>query len=140
MKREVLQTIREHNLLEPDMHIVIGLSGGPDSVCMFDILRELCREMKWTLYPVHINHKLRPGAAEEDQQYVEQMCRKWGIDCHTVIKDCSEMAQKLGKTCEEAGRILRYEAFSTVAAGFSSPSDFIGCWAADNSCKICVTP
>ena len=71
MKNKILKTITEHNLITEGTHIVLGLSGGPDSVCLFDVLCRLKEELKLTLHPVHINHKFRPGAAEEDQAYVE---------------------------------------------------------------------
>ena len=73
MKNKTLQTITKHNLIEKEMHIVLGLSGGPDSVCLFDLLRDMADELELNLYAVHVNHKFRPGAAEEDQQYVEEL-------------------------------------------------------------------
>ena len=56
MKKKTLQTIQKHNLIEQGMHIVVGLSGGPDSVCLFDVLRDLSAEMELKLYAVHVNH------------------------------------------------------------------------------------
>ena len=44
MKNKTLQTIKKHKLIENDMHIIIGLSGGPDSVCLFDILCSIAKE------------------------------------------------------------------------------------------------
>ena len=115
MKKKTLQTIRKHNLIKKGMHIVIGLSGGPDSVCLFDVLNSLKDEWDLTLYAVHINHKLREGAAEEDQHYVEELCAKLNIPCEVFIRDCNVIAAQEGMTSEEAGRKVRYEAFSQVA-------------------------
>ncbi len=78
------ETIASHHLIEPDEHIVLGLSGGPDSVCLFHMLLRLRQSMGIHLYPVHINHGLRPGAADRDQQYVEELCRSHGISCKVV--------------------------------------------------------
>ena len=115
MKQKILRTIKEHDLLKEEMHIVLGLSGGPDSVCLFDVLHRLSEEMKWTLHAVHVNHMFRPGDAEKDQLYVETMCENRGVDCFVVVRDCNELAERLGRTSEEAGRIARYEAFSQCA-------------------------
>ncbi len=115
MKNRILQTIRQHHMLEKGMHIVIGLSGGPDSMCMFDVLCRLAEEWKLKLYPVHVNHKFRPGAAEEDQAFVEDFCRKAGWPCRTFVRDCSALAAAEGLSPEEAGRKVRYEAFAQVA-------------------------
>ena len=97
-------------------HIVLGLSGGPDSVCLFDVLCEIAREMNLTIHPVHVNHKFRPGAAEEDQAYVEALCRKRGFVCKSFVVDCNKLAQEEGLTSEEAGRKARYKAFMNTAA------------------------
>ena len=68
---KVRKTIEEYNLIQNNQHIVIGLSGGPDSMCLFHILLRFREEYNLTLHPVHVNHKFRPGAAERDQQFVE---------------------------------------------------------------------
>lgn len=112
---KVRKTIEEHNLISRNQHIVIGLSGGPDSVCLFHILLRLSGEYNLTLHPVHVNHKFRPGAAEHDQQYVEMLCREKGIECNTFVIDCQSMAEQLGMTSEEAGRKARYDSFYQVA-------------------------
>ena len=115
IKRKVLDTIKTHNLIEDGAHIVIGLSGGPDSVCLFDVLCELAGEHDWKLYPVHINHKFRPGAAEEDAEYVRGLAASRGWPAAIYEVDCTEMAAREGLTAEEAGRKARYEAFASQA-------------------------
>ena len=116
MKKKILQTIRQHNLLEKGMHVVVGLSGGPDSMCMFDVLRKMAGEWDLKLYPVHVNHMFRPGAAEEDQAFVEAYCQEAGWPCRTFVIDCNAMAEAEGLTSEEAGRKARYDSFRRVAA------------------------
>ena len=104
-------------------HIVTGLSGGPDSVCLFHVLLSLQEELDLKLYPVHINHKFRPGAAERDQDYVENLCAEHGIRCTTVVRDCGKLAAELGMTDEEAGRKVRYDAFRSVAEEIAAGRD-----------------
>lgn len=125
MKNRILQTIRQHHMLEKGMHIVIGLSGGPDSMCMFDVFCRMAEEWQLSLHPVHVNHKFRPGAAEADQAFVEDFCRKAGWPCRTFICDCSALAAAEGLSPEEAGRKVRYEAFAQVAAELAVPSEKI---------------
>lgn len=115
MKNKISQTIKKHKMLEKDAHIIVGLSGGPDSVCLFDVLLELSGEMNWKIYAVHVNHMLRPGAAEEDQNYVEELCKSHQVPCHVITVDCKEIATTQNITSEEAGRNARYGAFSQVA-------------------------
>ena len=78
--QKVQETIASHNLIKSDEHIVLGLSGGPDSVCLFHILLRLRQTLGIRLHPVHVNHGLRPGAAERDQNYVEELCRSMAYD------------------------------------------------------------
>lgn len=115
MNSKVIEEVRKTQLLKKDMHIVLGLSGGPDSVCLFDILMRISREMNITLYPVHINHKIRRYDAETDQQYVESLCKSAGVECESIVFDCKKMAKDLGMTTEEAGRKMRYDTFRKVA-------------------------
>ena len=142
MKKKILKTIREHNLITEGMHIVLGLSGGPDSVCLFSVLTELAGEMNLTLHPVHINHRFRPGAAEEDQAYVEELCRSNGLSCRSFVYDCPAMAREQKLTPEEAGRKARYEAFFKVAGEIHAsgvPASKIAVAVAQNANDQCET-
>ena len=124
------------------MHIVLGLSGGPDSVCLFSVLTELAGEMNLTLHPVHINHRFRPGAAEEDQTYVEELCRSNGLSCRSFVYDCPAMAREQKLTPEEAGRKARYEAFFKVAGEIHAsgvPASKIAVAVAQNANDQCET-
>lgn len=115
VKKRIIDTINENRLIEKGEHIVVGLSGGPDSVCLFYVLHQLAEEMNISLYPVHINHKFRPGAAESDQKYCEDLCRKLGYECRSFVFDCSEIARQKKITGEEAGRLVRYQSFAQAA-------------------------
>lgn len=115
VRDKAICTIEKERLIEDGEHIVIGLSGGPDSVCLFHVLNTLAEEKNLKLYPVHINHKFRPIAAEEDQDYAEKLSEMWGWKCHSFIYDCNRIAEDMKVTSEEAGRMVRYESFAKVA-------------------------
>lgn len=117
---KVLKTIRDHQLIEKHQHIVLGLSGGPDSLCLFHMLLRLAEDWDLTVYPVHVNHKLRPGAAEADQRFVEDFCLQAGFPARVYVYDCGAIAAKERLTSEEAGRKVRYEAFAREAAELRS--------------------
>lgn len=108
--------IQNEELLHEGMHVIIGLSGGPDSVCLFDLLCRLADDMRLQLYPVHVNHQFRPGAAEADQAFTEALCVERGWPCRSFVYDCVRIAAEKNLTSEEAGRKARYEAFGIVAA------------------------
>ena len=138
--QQVGKTIREHDLIEKNQHIVLGLSGGPDSVCLFHVLMSLRAQMEITIHPVHLNHKFRPGEAERDQRYTEELCDRMGVECRTFTVDCAAMARELSVTGEEAGRIARYDAFHETAEDIVSQLMAQGEdeWAARRSVKIAV--
>ena len=112
---KIRNTIKTKDLVTRGEHIIVGLSGGPDSVCLFHGLIELAKEIGFSLSAVHVNHKFRPGAAEEDQAYVENLCAEYGVDCESFVYDCNAIAKEKGISSEEAGRIVRYESFYAVA-------------------------
>ena len=122
-EKRIRETIREHNLIEKGDHVVLGLSGGPDSVCLFHVLCGMAEEMDLTIHPVHVNHQLRPGAADADQAYVEKLCADAGLKARVFTVDCSALAEELGMTSEEAGRKARYDAFFEVAEEAAEEGD-----------------
>ena len=97
--------------------IVVGLSGGPDSVALFHILKGLynCRDIDCDIYALHCNHHLRPGACDEEAELVRELCKENHVGLKVLDFDCREFA-KLNHISEEtAGRVLRYEAFEQYA-------------------------
>ncbi len=119
-ERTMRETIRCHALLDGVTDVVIGLSGGPDSLCMFDIFCKIAAERGLRLHPVHVNHGLRPGAAEADQAFVVALCQARGWPCTTCVTDCRRLAAENGWSEEEAGRRARYAAFAAEAARIRS--------------------
>ncbi|MEG0391993.1 MAG: tRNA lysidine(34) synthetase TilS [Anaerovoracaceae bacterium] len=117
---KVLATIRKNRLINKGDHIVLGLSGGPDSVCLFFVLLGIAEEMELTIEAVHINHKFRPGEAEADQTYVEELCRQKGIRCWSFVEDCNQVAAEFNLGPEEAGRKVRYDSFTKVALAIAA--------------------
>ncbi len=111
----MIEKVKRTKLIDNGMHIVLGLSGGPDSVCLFDILINLSNDMNLHIHPIHINHKIRVGDADKDQKFVEKLCKKNGLKCEVYEFDCKLEAKVSGQTTEEAGRKVRYEKFIELA-------------------------
>lgn len=115
LKEIVLETIKKHNLIMNGDRIVCGVSGGPDSISMLNILKELKEEKKYDfeIFVAHINHGLRENA-KLDEKYVLDYCEKNNLKCFVLHSDIKEIAEKEKKGLEETGRIIRYEFFSKV--------------------------
>ena len=111
---QIKNNIMEKGLLEQGNKIIVGLSGGADSVCLMKVLLELKDEFNLTLFAVHVNHGLRGLEADNDQSYVEELCKDWGIPLKTYSVNIKALGKKLGLSEEEAGRVARYKLFNKV--------------------------
>lgn len=115
MKQKVLETIKKFNLIEQGDKLVLGVSGGPDSIAMLDILRQIQkeREIEFEIVVAHVNHLIREEAIE-DEKYVEEYCKKNQIKFYLERIDVKNYANNNKIGLEEAGRNLRYEFFDEV--------------------------
>ncbi len=99
---QVRATISRYNMLAPDARVIVAVSGGPDSVCLLHVLREL----KIPVVGIaHVNHKLRGEASEEDQRFVAAMA------CEMELEFYSEAAPCSGGNLEQTARRARREFF-----------------------------
>jgi tRNA(Ile)-lysidine synthase len=108
------KTIEKYNMLEQGDRIVVGVSGGPDSVCLLHVLKKLRVEYGFSLYAAHLNHKFRGEAADADAAFVDELCRTWGIPAFVEVFDVPAYIQETGLSPEEAGREIRYRLFDRV--------------------------
>lgn len=104
----VEQTIRRYRLVEADETVVIGVSGGPDSLCLLHVLQQLAPRLRINLHVAHLNHGLRGAAAEEDAAFVRQLAAAWGLSCSMGFADVAALARQPGLSTEEAARRARY--------------------------------
>ncbi len=111
---DVRMTIYKHNMLNAGDKIVVGVSGGPDSLCLLHVLKELCGEYGCSLYAAHLNHKFRGEAADADAVFVGEICREWGIPAFIEAFDVPAYIEETGLSPEEAGREIRYKLFDRV--------------------------
>jgi len=93
--------------------IVIGVSGGPDSICLFDILLKLKDKLNLSLFVVHINHCIRKEA-DIEENYVKELCDKFNIEFFSKKVDVEILAKQEKISVEEFSRNIRYEFFYEV--------------------------
>ena len=115
LQNRIAEFCRQKELLKRGDRILLGLSGGADSVCLFLVLSELAKSWELTLVPVHVNHNLRGGEAMQDQRFCEELCRRHQRELTVVSVPVAELAREHGWTLEEAGRNARYRAFGELA-------------------------
>lgn len=114
MKDKVLAYNKKYNLINKGDKIVVGVSGGRDSICLLYVLHELSKELKLKLMVVHVNHGLRGEAATEDAEFVRETAQKLSLPCHIEEIDVKGLAHIKRISEEEAGRMARYETMEMV--------------------------
>ncbi len=105
--------LEQHHMIVPHDHIIVGVSGGADSVCLLFVLLEYAKKMDFRMSVVHVDHGLRQDAAE-DAAYVEKLCADHKIPFFLVRADVKGFAAREKCSVEDAGRRIRYEAFSRI--------------------------
>jgi tRNA(Ile)-lysidine synthase len=93
LEEKVLDTITKYHLIQENDHIILGVSGGPDSTCLFHIFLALQEKLKFTFAVCHINHGIRQEAIE-DEEYVCKMCQKNNIKFYVKHEKVEEKAKQ----------------------------------------------
>lgn len=107
----VHQTIKQYNLIEKGDLIVVGLSGGPDSLALLHILRRLQGEFKFKIHAAHLDHSFRGKEAEKEALWVKEICQEWSVPCTVEKEDVPALAKVKGLSAEEAGHLVRRRLF-----------------------------
>ncbi|HEX9244838.1 MAG TPA: tRNA lysidine(34) synthetase TilS, partial [bacterium] len=112
--QRIRDTLRRHRMLSGGEIVVVAVSGGPDSTALAHALASLRGHLSLTIHLAHLNHGLRPDAAE-DAAFVAAMSRALGLGFHEGTADPRALAGREGLSLEDAGRRLRYEFLTRVA-------------------------
>ena len=111
LTEKILFYMKRYHMIPENKNIVVGLSGGADSVCLLYVLAALRKKLGLQLCAVHVHHGLRGVEADADEAYVRDICRAWDVPLKVMRIDAAALAKQWGIGCEEAGRRVRYEIF-----------------------------
>lgn len=116
----IMAFIEKNRMISPGDHVVAGISGGADSVCLFLVLKELRKKMDFSITAVHVNHCIRGEEADQDEEFVKCLCNRENVAyrAYRIQVECMAKEQKL--SVEEAGRKARYEIFHSLASAGNS--------------------
>lgn len=112
---KVRRTLHEHFMLDSSRSVLVGLSGGADSVSLLHALLELAGEFYITVRAAHINHGIRGENADRDERFCRELCDRLGVPLECVRLDVPAIAAQRGIGLEECGRQCRYEQFARIA-------------------------
>ena len=108
------QTITQYDMIQKGEAILVGVSGGPDSMALLHALMALSDFMDLRLGVAHLNHCLRQAAADNDEKFVVAVAKKYELPVFAEKKNILQEREKTGFSIEEAGREARYHFFNTV--------------------------
>lgn len=118
-EEKVFSYMQEHHMLQDHDKVIVGVSGGADSVCLLFVLLEYAKIGNLQLAVVHVNHGIRPEAGE-DADYVEALCKEHKLPFYLTNTDVRKEALMQGCSEEEVGRNIRYRAFAEAAVDFGA--------------------
>lgn len=112
MKNVVINTIKKYNMIEKGDKIIVGVSGGPDSMCLLHLLYSLREDLRIKeIFVAHINHCIRGKEADEDEKFVENFCLQNNIKFFSKRANINKLAKEKGVSSESIGREIRYSFF-----------------------------
>src|SRR5512136_1681899 len=129
----VCQTIDRHDLLPRRGTVVVGVSGGPDSLCLLHVLHALAPEYGVALHVAHLNHQLRGTDADEDAAFVQRLAAEWSLPCTVAARDVTAYAEHERLAIEEAARQMRYGFLAAVAQQVGSKTIAVAHHAGDQA-------
>lgn len=111
---EVQRTVTAYHMLSPGDRVLVGVSGGPDSMVLLDLLNRLAPALKISLGVAHLNHGLRGDSADHDARTARQAANRFRLPYYVVNADVARVKQGLKLSLEEAARRVRYAFFRKI--------------------------
>lgn len=111
MESKLIKYIKQHHLMEQGKTVLVGVSGGPDSMALLSFLRSIRDDWELTLIALSVEHGLRGQVSLDDLAYVEQMCKKWDIMFEGTSVDVASYKEEYQVGTQVAARELRYSFF-----------------------------
>ena len=114
MQKKVEKFIDKWNMLSENDVVIVGVSGGADSVALLLVLDELRKKRNISMHIVHVNHGIRGEAADQDERYVQKLCEERELSFESVRVNVPAYVKEQKVSEEEAGRELRRKAFQNA--------------------------
>ena len=123
---KVRETVNKYGLFRRGDGVVVGVSGGPDSLCLLHVLVRLQDEYRLRLHVAHLNHLIRGADADADAAFVAELAARWGLPATVEAIDVPAYAAEHRFSLEEAARRVRYQFLARVAQEVGAVSVAVG--------------
>lgn len=132
---KIFNTVKKYQLLKPHDSIIIGVSGGPDSVALVKILQDInaAKSLHLRFHVAHLNHQLRGKASEEDAQFVQNLSNTLSLPFILKSVNIQKIAAETKRSIEETARRERYAFFIESAEKYHASAIVLGHTADDNA-------
>ncbi|MBU0687468.1 MAG: tRNA lysidine(34) synthetase TilS [Candidatus Margulisbacteria bacterium] len=127
-----LETVREYEMLNPQDKVLVGVSGGADSIALLQLLADYRRQLNISVHVAHLNHLMRGADADGDEKYVQQLAKSFSFPITIERFAVREYAEKNKMGIEEAARKIRYEFYEKLARDTGAQKIALGHNADDN--------
>ncbi len=121
--KTVKSTILKHQMIQPGDRVVVAVSGGPDSVCLLDVLCRLREAMPMVLFVAHLNHGLRPDEDQRETEFVNRLAASRGLPCRV---GCLTHLRLADPSLEDKARESRYRFLEEARRAFSAQKTALG--------------
>jgi tRNA(Ile)-lysidine synthase len=129
----VARTVEEHQMLRAGEAVLLGVSGGPDSVALLDIMARLAPRWSLSLAVAHLNHRLRPVHSENDAAFVASLASRYKLPFFSGAEDIDAYRRRKRLSLEEAARRRRYHFLQNIALHHGFSAIALGHQADDNA-------
>lgn len=116
MKTKFLNSVNKYQMFDKGDKVLVGLSGGADSICLTSLLLMCKEELGIEIEAAHINHCIRGSEANADEAFVARFCKEKNIVLHSEKFNIPEIAATTSESIELCARRIRYEYFSQINA------------------------
>jgi tRNA(Ile)-lysidine synthase len=127
------ETIKKYRMLSGQERVLVALSGGPDSVCLLYVLKDLKEEFRLDLSVLYVDHGLRPEEAVGEMEFCKNLCAKLKLPFLTKAIDVKSYAEEMKLNKQEAARELRYRVFDATAHEINADEVALGHTADDQA-------
>lgn len=114
MNNKVLKTVKKYNMLSKGDRVLIGVSGGADSIALLEFFVSVKEKYDLDICVAHIEHGIRGEDSVNDAVFVENYCKKLGVSFYLKTIDAPNLAKKAKMGVEEYSRMARYDFFNTI--------------------------
>jgi tRNA(Ile)-lysidine synthase len=126
LEKRTLEFIKQHRLILTRQTLLVAVSGGPDSVCLLHILKNIKQEFGINLHVAHLDHQLRGASSTADANYIAALAKKLNLPSTIKKHDVSTYRKKNRISLEEAAREVRYNFLAETARAVGADSVAVG--------------